>query len=129
MDLRKGEIAKDIVSKLISDGSFLHPAPNMTIFVSAVNNKGELEDIFIHDQRSKERDLTYVATRAVLVKKKENSHLILFNGLLQTLDIKSKTLSHIGFDSLTYELTQLASSQEKKLNNNFLLLLILSKFQ
>ena len=46
----------------------MHPVEKMTIFVSAVNKTGELEDIFIHDQRSDERDLTYVATKAVLVK-------------------------------------------------------------
>ena len=117
MDFRTQIISKDIISKLISDGSFLHPVPNMTIFVSSVNTNGELEDIFIHDQRSKDRDLTYVATRALLVKENEKSHLVLFNGLLQTLDIKSNTLSHIGFDSLTYRLAQLTSTEEKKLSN------------
>jgi len=117
MDFRTQIISKDIISKLISDGSFLHPVPNMTIFVSSVNTNGELEDIFIHDQRSKDRDLTYVAKRALLVKENENSHLVLFNGLLQTLDIKSNTLSHIGFDSLTYRLAQLTSTEEKKLSN------------
>ena len=117
MDFRTEEISRDIISKLISDGSFLHPAPKMTIFVSSVNKNGELEDIFIHDQRSQERDLTYVATRAALVKEKEKSHLVLFNGLLQTLDKKSKTLSHIGFNSLTYELEQLNSSIQKRMNN------------
>ncbi len=117
MDFRTEIISKDIISKLISDGSFLHPVPNMTIFVSSVNTNGELEDIFIHDQRSKDRDLTYVATRALLVKENEKSHLVLFNGLLQTLDIKSNTLSHIGFDSLTYRLAQLTSTEEKKLSN------------
>ncbi len=117
LDLRTKEISKDIISKLISDGSFMHPVPKMTIFVSVVNNKGELEDIFIHDQRSIERDLTYVAKKAVLVKKNEQSHLVLFNGLLQTLDLKSKTLSHVGFDSLTYELSQLSSSNNNKMTN------------
>ena len=67
LDFRKAEISKDIVSRLISDGSFLHPVENMTIFVSSVNSNGEFQDIFIHDQRSNERDLTYIATRAVLV--------------------------------------------------------------
>lgn len=117
MDFRTEMISKDIISKLISDGSFLHPVKNMTIFVSSVNTNGELEDIFIHDQRSKDRDLTYVATRAVLVKENEKSHLILFNGLLQTLDIKSNTLSHIGFESLTYKLAQLNSTEEKQMSN------------
>ena len=117
MDFRTEIISKDIISKLISDGSFLHPVKNMTIFVSSVNTNGELEDIFIHDQRSKDRELTYIATRAVLVKENEKSHLILFNGLLQTLDIKSNTLSHIGFESLTYKLAQLTSTEEKMISN------------
>lgn len=117
MDFRTEIISKDIISKLISDGSFLHPVKNMTIFVSSVNTNGELEDIFIHDQRSKDRELTYIATRAVLVKENEKSHLILFNGLLQTLDIKSNTLSHIGFESLTYKLAQLNSTEEKQMSN------------
>ena len=117
LDLRTKEISKDIISKLISDGSFMHPVEKMTIFVSAVNKTGELEDIFIHDQRSDERDLTYVATKAVLVKDNKKSHLVLFNGLLHTLDLKSKTLSHVGFDSLTYELSQLAPSNKDKMTN------------
>lgn len=117
MEFRKEQISKDIVSRLISDGSFLHPVKNMTIFVSSVNSNGELEDIFIHDQRSSERDLTYIATKAVLVKEAEQSHLVLFNGLIQTLDLKSKTLSHVGFESLAYELSQLISTQTKRLMN------------
>ena len=117
LDYRKAEISKDIVSRLISDGSFLHPVENMTIFVSSVNSNGEFQDIFIHDQRSNERDLTYIATRAVLVKEKKQSHLVLFNGLIQTLDLKSQTLSHVGFESLAYELTQLVSVQSKQLMN------------
>jgi len=117
MEFRQEQISKDIVSRLISDGSFLHPVKNMTIFVSSVNSNGGLEDIFIHDQRSSERDLTYIATKAVLVKETEQSHLVLFNGLIQTLDLKSKTLSHVGFESLAYELTQLMSTQTKRLMN------------
>ena len=117
LDFRKEEISKDIVSRLISDGSFLHPVENMTIFVSSVNSNGEFQDIFIHDQRSNERDLTYIATRAVLVREKNQSHLVLFNGLIQTLDLKSQTLSHVGFESLAYELTQLVSAESKQLMN------------
>ena len=111
LDFRTEEISKDIVSRLISDGAFLHPVENMTIFVSSVNSNGEFQDVFIHDQRSNERDLTYIATRAVLVREKNQSHLVLFNGLIQTLDLKSQTLSHIGFESLAYELTQFVSVQ------------------
>jgi lipopolysaccharide export system permease protein len=117
LDFRKEEISKDIVSRLISDGSFLHPVENMTIFVSSVNPNGEFQDIFIHDQRSNERDLTYISTRAVLVREKNQSHLVLFNGLIQTLDLKSQTLSHVGFESFAYELTQLVSAQSKQLMN------------
>ena len=117
LEFRKEEISKDIVSRLITDGSFLHPIKNMTIFVSSVSPQGELEDIFIHDQRSKERVLTYIATKAVLVKEKEENHLVLFNGLIQTLDIKSQTLSHVGFESLAYEITNLAASKSKQLMN------------
>ena len=117
MDFRKEEISKDIVSKLISDGLFLHPVENMTIFVSSINSNGEFNDIFIHDQRSNDRDLTYIATRAVLVKEKNQSNLVLFNGLIQTLDLESQTLSHMGFESLAYELTQLVSAQSKQIMN------------
>jgi len=117
MEFRTEEIAKDMVSRLITDGSFLHPVDNMTIFVSSVNSLGELEDIFIHDKRSEERDLTYIATKAILVKEDEGSHLVLFNGLIQMLDIQSQTLSHVGFESLAYELTNLPTSKSRELMN------------
>ena len=117
MEFRTEEIAKDMVSRLITDGRFLHPVDNMTIFVSSVNSLGELEDIFIHDKRSEERDLTYIATKAVLVREKESSHLVLFNGLIQMLDIQSQTLSHVGFESLAYELTNLPTTKSRNLMN------------
>ena len=117
MQFRTEEIAKDMVSRLITDGLFLHPVDKMTIFVSSVNSLGELEDIFIHDQRSEERDITYIATKAVLVKEKKGSHLVLFNGLIQMLDLQSQTLSHIGFESLAYELTNLPSTKSRELLN------------
>ena len=117
MEFRTEEIAKDIVSRLITDGSFLHPVDNMTIFVSAENSLGELEDIFIHDERSEEYDLTYIAAKAILVREKKGSHLILFNGLIQLLDIQSQTLSHVGFESLAYELTNLPTTKSRELMN------------
>ena len=43
--------------------------------------------------------------------------MVLFNGLIQTLDLKSQTLSHVGFESLAYELTQLVSAKSKRLMN------------
>jgi lipopolysaccharide export system permease protein len=117
MEFRTEEIAKDMVNRLITDGSFLHPADDITIFVSSVNSLGELEDIFIHDKRSEERDLTYIATKAVLVRENEGSHLVLFNGLIQMLDIQSQTLSHVGFESFAYELTNLPTTKSRELKN------------
>ena len=66
---------------------------------------------------TEERDLTYIATKAVLVREKEGSHLVLLNGLIQMLDIKSQTLSHVGFESLAYELTNLPTTKSRELMN------------
>ncbi len=106
-------MAQDIATRLIVGGKFLHPSENTTFFVREIRPDGSLIDIFLHDQRDDDRDVTYTASRALLVKNGQQARLIMFDGLIQTFDRKLQLLSKIQFDEFVIDPGALTTAQEQ----------------
>lgn len=115
LDRRQSELAEDMASRMIVGGRFLHPADGVTFFASKVEPDGSLTDIFMHDQRARNRDVTYTAHRAVLVRTDDDARLVMYEGLIQTFDQVNQTLSKIQFDEFLFDIGTLtgATTQRK----------------
>jgi lipopolysaccharide export system permease protein len=107
LERRQAELRQDMATRLIVGGRFLHPGSNLTFFVADVDDDGTLIDIFLHDQRAEMRDLTYTAHRAILLRNEAGDRLVMFDGLIQSLDHESMLLSKVQFDELVFDVASM----------------------
>jgi len=103
LERRQQELAQDMASRMIVGGRFVHPADDVTFFVGRVDPNGGLEDIFLHDQRAASRDVTYTAHKAVLLTVENDVRLVMFDGLIQTLDRRTQRMAKIQFDEFVFD--------------------------
>jgi lipopolysaccharide export system permease protein len=112
MQTRQSELKQDMATRLIVGGKFLHPSENVTFFAGEVSDDGSLVDIFLHDQRAKERDATYTAHKALLFRNSEDARLVMFDGLVQTFDQNEFLLTKIQFDEFVFDIGTLTGNSE-----------------
>lgn len=112
LERRQSELAEDLASRMIVGGRFLHPNDGITFYASQIDEDGSLIDIFLHDQRDDGRDLTYTAHKAVLVRTETEARLVMFEGLIQTLNRKTQHLSKIQFDEFLLDVGSLTGNIE-----------------
>jgi lipopolysaccharide export system permease protein len=105
--LRQTEVSRNVTARLLSAGTFLHPAPGVTFYIRQIDADGALNDVFLSDRRDPLQEVTYTAARAFLVRDGEASSLIMVDGLAQQLDAQRRTLSTTNFDDFTYDISSL----------------------
>ena len=114
---RRGEIAENVASRFLSEGSFLHPAPGITFYIRAITPRGELKDIFLSDFRTAGLHTTYTAKRALLVKSDTGPKLVMFEGLAQTLKRNDQKLSVTRFQDFSYDIGALITDRKDRVPN------------
>lgn len=100
---RSAEIAENVTSRYMSDGEFMHPAEGITLFIHDITEQGELRDLFLADDRAPDQRRTYTASRALLARGDAGPVLIMFDGMVQTVDAAQR-LSVTRFADFTYDL-------------------------
>lgn len=106
---RQSEIAENITARFLSEGSFLHPADGITLFIREITPQGELRDLFLSDARHPLTQTTYTAESALLVRGEAGPKLIMFDGLAQTIRTDSERLAVTRFSDFTYDIGALVS--------------------
>lgn len=101
---RQAEIAQDITARFLSEGRFLHPADGVTFYIRQITAEGEMRDIFLSDARSRVRRVTYTARRARLVPGVDGPHLVMFDGMAQTLEFDGQRLSTTRFEDSVFDI-------------------------
>lgn len=109
LELRRAEIASDVTARLLTEGSFVHPAKGVTFYVRNITTAGELEDVFISNSRTEGERQGFMANKALIVKDDEGPMLLMFDGMTQTYDLADNRLSVTRFDSFAYSLSGLLS--------------------
>ena len=103
---RSAEISENVTSRYLSDGEFMHPTEGVTLYISRITDRGELQDVFLADDRKPEARRIYTASRALLVRGETGPKLIMFDGMVQDLG-QSRRLSVTRFEDFTYDLALL----------------------
>lgn len=103
---RSAEIAENVTSRYLSDGEFMHPSKNVTLFIREITETGELRDLFIADDRDPAARAVYTASRALLARSDTGPKLIMFDGMVQNLS-GTERLSVTRFQDFTYDLGRL----------------------
>ena len=102
---RQNEVASSLNAKLLKVGSFIHPQNGVTFYISGISTSGVIEDVFVVDERNKDREIIVTSKSGYLITNNNNPILVLKDGIVQNYDLKSKNLSTIHFQDLSYDLT------------------------
>ena len=89
---------------MIREGVFNH-ANRFTIYIKKKSNKGEFEDIFIFDSRSKLGNVSILAQSGKLLSRDNKWFLLLKGGLRHELDRQTRKISSFSFEEFLYDLT------------------------
>lgn len=115
--LREAEVSRNVTARLLSEGSFLHPASGVTFYIRAIDRDGTLNDVFLSDRRNPEQTVTYTGTRAFLVRDGARANLVMVDGMAQRLDVASRTLSTTLFSDFSYDISTLIKPDKQRIRN------------
>ena len=102
---RQNEVASSLNAKLLKVGSFIHPQNGVTFYIGGISTSGVIEDVFVLDERNKDREIIVTSKSGYLITNNNNPILVLKDGIVQNYDLKSTNLSTIHFQDLSYDLT------------------------
>lgn len=101
---REAEIAENVTARLLTEGTFLDPAPGITFYIRDISPSGKLNDIFLHDAREPDQPVTYTASSAFLLRGESGPQLVMLSGMAQTLDSRTGRLSTTTFEDFAYDI-------------------------
>ena len=111
------QVSRDFSHLLLQPGVFNAPVPNLTVYVRATTEEGDLAGIVVHDERVRELPVTMMAEHGVLVQGENGPLFVLENGNRQEVDLsdpKARELSVLHFDSYTLDLTATTEPPEDR---------------
>lgn len=111
---REQELKENVSARLLREGLFFHPSRGITFYIRDIAKDGELSDIFLSDERSPSRSVTYTANSAYLVKTETGTQLVMLDGLVQIVDKETKNLSTTQFSDFSYDVSQFIANDTKK---------------
>jgi lipopolysaccharide export system permease protein len=115
MQNREAEIAENITARLLSEGTFLHPAEGVTFFIRQITPDGTLEDVFLSDRRKPDSAQTFTATRAYLLNQNDKVKLVMLDGMSQSFTRDGNRLFTTHFDDFSYDITALIRASEEQI--------------
>jgi lipopolysaccharide export system permease protein len=107
LSLREVEVAKNITSKLLTEGTFLHPSNGVTFYIGTIKPDGSLSNVYLSDRRNPARTVTYTAASAFLVRDNTSTKMIMVNGLAQAYVSLTQRLSTTDFSDFSYDISDL----------------------
>ncbi len=91
-------IKNDYSSSLLEEGSFNNIGSDYTIYVKERDSLGNLNNIFIHDTRNKDKPSTLIANKGSLLKSDYGTKILLENGTQHFYSNLDKKLSVLYFE-------------------------------
>ncbi|MDQ2091264.1 LPS export ABC transporter permease LptF [Marimonas arenosa] len=104
---RQAEIARNVTSKLLTEGTFLHPSNGVTFYIREISPDSTLNDVFLSDRRRPGESTSYTAETAFVVRDGEAAKLVMVDGLSQTYNRRTGRLFITHFADFTYDISAL----------------------
>jgi lipopolysaccharide export system permease protein len=111
---READLAQNVTARLLTEGQFLEPTKGVTFYVREITPSGALSDIFLSDTRSPNRQVTYTASEAFLVRDQNTTQLVMIDGMVQTYGADDGRLFTTTFDDFAYNISALTGSTSNK---------------
>lgn len=109
---RELEISRNITSKLLTEGTFLHPSDGVTFYIREITPQGALRDVYLSDRRKQGESLTYTANQAYIVRDGDTSKLVMLDGLSQNYERETGRLFTTHFADFAYDISALIGNDE-----------------
>ncbi|MEC9198296.1 MAG: LPS export ABC transporter permease LptF [Pseudomonadota bacterium] len=111
--LREQEISENLTAKLLKEGEFLHPTDGVTFFIRNISDQGELQDVFLSDNRNTEARQTYMSRTAYLTRSDDGrTRMVMVDGMSQRLTRDDQSLSVTYFQDFTYDISDLLNTSK-----------------
>ena len=110
---RTQAIRSDLANALIVERQFLHPLDGLTLFITDTSGAGEMQGLFLNDQRDPEQVVTYTAERARLVREGMEARLVMFEGVALTQGGGTE-LTAVRFDQFVFDLSDVIRDQGER---------------
>ncbi len=107
---RQAEITENVTSRLLVEGTFVHPTNKVTFYIRDISPEGELLDLFLSDATDDDVETTYTARKAFLVKGDTGPQLVMIDGLIQTLNRETENLTTTKFNDFAFDIGGLLST-------------------
>jgi lipopolysaccharide export system permease protein len=104
------EIRNKIASVLLLEGAFNTISDNVTIYLRARDNQGDLSGIVIYDSRDHAKPVMIVAERGAFVETDQGPRLLMVKGSRQIYERATGHLSVLTFDRYTLDLDRYRES-------------------
>lgn len=104
---REAEISRNLTARLLTEGTFLHPSPDVTFYTRAIGSDGVLRDVFLSDSRDPEEGVIYTAAEAYLTRSGDATTLIMVDGMAQRLNAGTKRLATAKFKDFSFDISPL----------------------
>lgn len=102
---RIADVRQDFIGSLLREKQFIHPTGGITIYIKESSKAGEIEGLFLNDQRDKANPVTYSAKQALLLQDAEELRLVMHQGIMQRYSVVENNLSLIEFDQFVFDLS------------------------
>jgi lipopolysaccharide export system permease protein len=110
---RQDDLAQNVTARLLVEGRFLHPSDGITFYIAGITPEGELDDVFLSDAREPGRRMIYTADRALLVRSESRPRLVMFDGMLQDLDLETGRIGVTRYAQLTLDIGSILGAPER----------------
>ena len=110
---REATLSENVTARFLKEGQFLHPTRGVTVFIRDINERGELLDIFLSDERDASDRRLYTARSAILARTDEGPKLLMFEGMLQRVGA-DRRIAVTRFSDVTYSLQDTLASGSRK---------------
>ncbi len=112
LSTRSAEIAQNVTARFLNAGQFMHPAEGITIFIGEISPTGELNNLFLADERDPAQRLAYSARKAFLVRGESSPKLVMLDGSTQGLVRGDGRLAVTRFSDFTLDLAGLVKAAD-----------------
>ena len=107
---REAEISQNVTSRLLTEGTFLHPSKSVTFYTRLIEADGVLRDVFLSDRRNAAEAVIYTAAQAYLVRSGEGTTLIMVDGMAQRYSNTDRRLATAVFQDFSFDISALVQS-------------------
>jgi len=104
-------VKADLATTLVREGKFTNPASDLTVYAGKIDPDGLIHDLFIHQQKAKGGDTTYMASEGRVATRNGAPMLIMHRGSNQEFS-PDGVLNFLRFDDYSIDLTNFIQTDE-----------------